>query len=177
MASSSAASWPSNLAGVWIGESRPDESLQHDTPVNPINWSLALVPDQPANGPSAFGAGFFSDAGDIPDSPVLTFTIMGKWDAVTGAVSLTKSYTNRNIPEELKVEYTGQLHREPDDRVSIKGKWANALEGTFGVFACLLEPPPTAAEIGAAHVMGLLEPPPTAAEIGAAAAMESPAPE
>lgn len=133
------ASWPSHLAGLWLGQASPDDSLKYDTPVNPIAWSLALVP--PAGGPSAFGAGFFDDAGDIPGAPVLVFTLTGSWDAATGKVDLTKRYTNRNIPEELTVEYTGALHREASGGISIKGTWINALEGTFGVFACLLEPP------------------------------------
>jgi len=47
----------------WIGEARPAAGLEAEVPVNPIKWSLSLCAG-PA--PSAFGAGYFDDAGDIP---------------------------------------------------------------------------------------------------------------
>lgn len=44
-----------------IGEAKPDESMTADIPSNPIQWSLSLVPGGGAV--SAFGGGYFDDAG------------------------------------------------------------------------------------------------------------------
>jgi hypothetical protein len=42
--------------------------------VNPIKWALSLL-SEPQGAVSAFGGGFFDDAGDLPGQPVLYFTI------------------------------------------------------------------------------------------------------
>jgi len=88
---------------------------------------------------SQFGGGFFDDAGDVPGMPVLIFTLAGTWDPDSSAVKFQKMYVSRNVPESLTVEYEGVVAREPDGAFSIKGTWVNALEGTYGSFACRRE--------------------------------------
>uniref|UniRef100_A0A7S0J060 Lipocalin-like domain-containing protein n=1 Tax=Calcidiscus leptoporus TaxID=127549 RepID=A0A7S0J060_9EUKA len=129
-----------HVAGLWLGEATPAPELAHSVPVNPITWSLALLPSQAGQAPNAFGGGYFDDAGDIPGSPVLLFTLDGKYDAATGTVQLTKRYVSHNIPEILVVQYAGTLSREADGAHAIKGTWTNVLEETRGVFGCRLEP-------------------------------------
>ena len=105
---------PRHFSGLWLGEARPAQGMEHEVPVNPIKWSLTLCPA--AAGPSAFGAGFFDDAGDIPGQPVLFFVLKGEFVPETSSVKITKEYCNRNIPEALKVEYDGKLQVPRDAR-------------------------------------------------------------
>ena len=104
---------PRHFSGLWVGEARPAEGMEHEVPVNPIKWSLSLCPA--AAGPSAFGAGFFDDAADVPGQPVLLFVLKGEFVPETSSVKITKEYCNRNIPEALKVEYEGKLQVQPRD--------------------------------------------------------------
>ena len=129
------------ISGLWLGEATPAAALASSVPANPICWSLTLMPRTKAAGaaPTVFGGGFFDDSGDVPGSPVLLFTLSGSWDGASKAVTLSKRYQNRAVPEELTVEYEGTLGREPDGAYAIKGSWVNALEGTTGTFACRLE--------------------------------------
>jgi hypothetical protein len=50
-----------------IGEAKPDEAMEADIPSNPIRWALSLVPGSGAV--SAFGGGYFDDAGAPLASP------------------------------------------------------------------------------------------------------------
>lgn len=43
------------------------------------------------------------------------------------------------MPEELFVEYEGTLKFGADGQPQLSGKWSNAVEGTFGLFACRME--------------------------------------
>ena len=166
-AAASAASSQSSatlVSGLWLGAASPAPELAQEVPVNPISWSLTLLPPKGGAAPTAFGGGYFDDAGDIPDSPVLLFTISGSFNPETNvrtrpcparsaagpyclnacalcsqAVKLTKRYQNHHIPESLTVDYEGVLGKEADGAFSIKGSWVNALEGTMGQFACRLE--------------------------------------
>ena len=99
-------------------------------PTNPIRWSLALDPEAAANGGpvSAFGAGFFDDAGDIPGQPVIWFTLRGTFDPApeSRAVTLTKVYER---PVEMQVAYKGKLHAL-NGKPEITGTWDNASQGT-----------------------------------------------
>jgi len=135
----------------------PAPELAHEIAVNPIQWSLALVeptavaPPGPANAPpgsadappgsaaspSAFGAGFFDDAADVPGSPVLFYTLRGAWDVPTGKVELVKRYDK--LSEDLCVTYNGTLAQGPDGQPVLTGAWRNQLENTHGTFACRLE--------------------------------------
>ena len=93
--------------------------------MNPIVWSLTLLHPSAV---SAFGCGFFEDAGDVPGEPVLMYTLRGEWqpsDAGSGgagaggvssldfgAVSFVKEYTSPSLfgfgPT---VRYDGRLVR------------------------------------------------------------------
>eukprot|EP00281_Chroomonas_sp_CCMP1168_P022025 CAMPEP_0206232296 /NCGR_PEP_ID=MMETSP0047_2-20121206/11336_1 /ASSEMBLY_ACC=CAM_ASM_000192 /TAXON_ID=195065 /ORGANISM="Chroomonas mesostigmatica_cf, Strain CCMP1168" /LENGTH=145 /DNA_ID=CAMNT_0053656015 /DNA_START=98 /DNA_END=535 /DNA_ORIENTATION=+ len=138
--SSSAAAPPqkAHYSGLWLGEAHPDPSFS-DVPVNPIKWALSLCPDPSGGAISAFGAGYFDDAGDIPGQPVLFYTLQGTFDQAAKKVTLTKIYSSRVVPEELQVVYVGALADGPDGQPTLSGTWANAMEGTRGVFACRLE--------------------------------------
>ncbi len=102
--------------------------------MNPITWSLSLLRGAAV---SAFGAGFFDDAGDIPGQPVLLFTLRGTWAPDTGVVRLTKAYPDA---PGVTVSYEGRLRRAPDDGAwQLTGTWRNEFEGTHGQFACRRE--------------------------------------
>ena len=60
--------------------------------------------------------------GDVPGVSVLLFTLRGKFDESTGAVTVTKEY-QRPIPEQLKVTYEGRemtVSQAPDSGGDIK---------------------------------------------------------
>mmetsp|Transcript_9060 Transcript_9060/g.17721 ORF Transcript_9060/g.17721 Transcript_9060/m.17721 type:complete len:150 (-) Transcript_9060:98-547(-) len=148
MASSSAAAGSSSssstkpvdakahYSGLWIGEAQPAPGQEGDVPVNPIKWALSICPGPY---PSIFGAGFFDDAADVPNAPVLFYVLKGEYDPADRSVKITKTYENRNIPEALKVEYAGKLQEGADGQPAMTGTWTNAAEGTSGFFACRLE--------------------------------------
>jgi hypothetical protein len=70
------------ISGLWLGQAVPDVSLaDFMIPTNPIRWSLALLQQAPGGVPSAFGMGYFDDSGDIPNKPLLYFTLRGDWYA------------------------------------------------------------------------------------------------
>ena len=88
-------------------------------------WSLTLLHPSAI---SAFGAGFFEDAGDVPGEPVLMYTLRGEWQpgdagssgagaggaslADYGAVSLLKEYTSPSLfGVGPTVRYDGRLVR------------------------------------------------------------------
>ena len=54
---------------------------------NPIRWALSLCGGAAV---SAFGAGYFDDAGDVPGQPVLHYGLRGEFRAGDGAVELVK---------------------------------------------------------------------------------------
>jgi hypothetical protein len=54
---------------------------------------------------SAFGAGFFDDAGDIPGSPVIWYTLRGTYATGSMAVNLRKVYERQGCP---LVHFTAQ---------------------------------------------------------------------
>lgn len=135
-----------HVSGLWLGSAVPAPELAHEVAVNPIQWSLALVepiasrspgPSLSTIAPSAFGAGFFDDAADVPGSPVLFFTLRGTWDPQSNKVELEKRYVG--LSEDLVVRYSGALSTAPDGRSVLTGAWQNVLEGTQGKFACRLE--------------------------------------
>jgi len=78
--------------------------------------------------------------GDVPGVPVLLFTLRGKFDESTGAVTVTKEY-QRPIPEQLKVTYEGRLTwpESAGGRATLTGTWRNEMEGSHGLFGCVLQ--------------------------------------
>lgn len=110
------------VAGMWVGESWPSPELlaiDPTVPTNPIRWSLALDPSHGIV--SAFGAGYFDDAGDIPGQSTLWFTLRGTFDAETRGVKISKTY-ERPVPEGTEVEYSGKLHAL-NGKPEITGTW------------------------------------------------------
>lgn len=114
-------------SGIWAGRATPDESVT-DCPVNPITWVLSIVRETG----DAFGCGFFDDAGDIPNQPLLFYTLRGTADS-DGKLALQKVYCPP-VPPELTVDYDGTVQEG-----KISGSWTNALEGTFGSFEARLQ--------------------------------------
>eukprot|EP00239_Pterosperma_sp_CCMP1384_P011603 CAMPEP_0197865372 /NCGR_PEP_ID=MMETSP1438-20131217/43632_1 /TAXON_ID=1461541 /ORGANISM="Pterosperma sp., Strain CCMP1384" /LENGTH=124 /DNA_ID=CAMNT_0043483835 /DNA_START=96 /DNA_END=467 /DNA_ORIENTATION=- len=124
MAAASSSSAPltaGRLSGLWLGESKPAPELEGEVPTNPIKWSLCLIPEETHL--NAFGAGYFDDAGDIPDQPTLFYTLRGKYDPQTAEVNITKVY-ERPV-EDLTVTYKGKLtfQQDTDGQPSITGTW------------------------------------------------------
>jgi len=120
-------------AGLWLGEARPSPQClaeDPDIPTNPIKWSLALCADR------AFGAGYFDDAADIPDTPVLYYTLRGTFDPQTMKVEMLKWY-ERPCHEMPPVKYEGVLH-DTDGTPEITGVWSNPESGAFGQFSAKL---------------------------------------
>ena len=146
---------PRHVSGLWRGEAVPAAALADSVrlrtpprappwlhaaltwhslallrygaqvPVNPIVWSLTLLHPSTV---SAFGAGFFEDAGDVPGEPVLMYTLRGEWqpgdagggggaggassEADGGAVRLVKEYTSPSLfGVGPTVRYDGRLVR------------------------------------------------------------------
>lgn len=59
-------------------------------------WSLVIKQNNDnANIFRVFGAGFFDDSGDIPNQPVLFFSLSGLWDKRSNTLSLTKMYVSQ----------------------------------------------------------------------------------
>lgn len=96
------------VSGLWLGQAAPDASLADFLiPTNPIRWSLALLTAAPGGVPSAFGAGFFDDSGDVPDRPLLFFTLRGQWSAETRRLTLVKEYEAAAETSGYEVTYEG----------------------------------------------------------------------
>jgi len=131
---------PQHVSGLWIGQAVPDASLA-DVPVNPIRWSATLTrPDVFPGAPSFFGAGYFDDAADVENSPVLFYTLRGVWDPEQGTVEFDKVYETEKISSDFAIKYEGRVDlATPDGQPTVTGSWTNAVMGTFGTFAARLE--------------------------------------
>eukprot|EP00306_Pavlova_sp_CCMP459_P021313 CAMPEP_0185554680 /NCGR_PEP_ID=MMETSP1381-20130426/42044_1 /TAXON_ID=298111 /ORGANISM="Pavlova sp., Strain CCMP459" /LENGTH=165 /DNA_ID=CAMNT_0028167915 /DNA_START=14 /DNA_END=512 /DNA_ORIENTATION=- len=140
-----------HYSGLWLGSAVPAEAFAQEVAVNPIQWSASLLAPSPpehsgagsstaaplptASTPSFFGAGFFDDAGDIPGSPVLFYTLRGIWNPETNAVDFEKRYDASKVSEDLVVQYSGKLSPSGvDGQPVISGTWVNKLEGVYGTF-------------------------------------------
>ena len=131
-------------------------------------WAFSSRTNPEQGAPRLFGAGFFDDAGDIPGTPLLFYTLQDTSDAnardgadgadgadgVEAGASFTKRYLE---PASVyKVDY--QVQHLPDlahglvandataaatttaaSQPVINGQWFNRLEGTHGTFAARLE--------------------------------------
>ncbi|KNC55984.1 thioester reductase domain-containing protein [Thecamonas trahens ATCC 50062] len=126
------------LAGLWIGEAVPHPELApFFIPTNPVMWSMAV--DKRAG--RVFGAGFFEDSGDVPGSPVLTFTLAGRVDAASGAVTVVKHYdASHEATHGYDVEYTGAIEAGPDGLSRFTGSWRNVKGGSYGEATAVLQP-------------------------------------
>uniref|UniRef100_A0A7R9UEL6 Lipocalin-like domain-containing protein n=1 Tax=Pinguiococcus pyrenoidosus TaxID=172671 RepID=A0A7R9UEL6_9STRA len=132
---------PRHVSGLWIGEAVPDASLAQEIPVNPIRWAASFTrPDVfGATAPSFFGAGYFDDAGDLENSPLLFYVLQGVWNPADGSVRFTKSYSAGEL-QGLVLDYNGTLALDTEDgQPIISGSWVNSSGGSFGTFAARLE--------------------------------------
>jgi hypothetical protein len=124
-------------AAVYIGKARPDPSLEaFAIPTNPVYCTLAFL--RRAEGPvNAFGVGYLNDSGDVPDKPVLFYTLQGTHDAASGAFRVAKRYQFEAETSGYEVEYEGELTPERDDGFAhLEGKWSNPKGGSFGSLNC-----------------------------------------
>ena len=149
------------ISGLWLGQAVPDASLaDFMIPTNPIRWSLALLQKAPGGVPSVFGMGYFDDSGDIPNKPLLYFTLRGEWNPETRKVQFLKEYESAAETDGYEVKYEGAcvcvccvsvvycsggtLESEPTavgsegsqaDALWLKGTWRNEKGGSFGQFS------------------------------------------
>lgn len=122
-------------SGLWVGEAVPADHLQSDTPTNPIKWAMTCAQDADGRCRNVQGAGFFDDSGDIPDYPILFYTLCGGTEN-----EFVKKY-EPPVPDFLTVQYSNVnvLTGSSDGQPCLTGSWTNALEGTSGTFASRLE--------------------------------------
>ena len=96
---------------------------------------LAMLPEG-----EVFGAGYFDDSGDIPDHPLLFFSLRGRLDTSRGLISLNKAYEHFPATEGFLVHYEGAIFRE-EGQIWQRGSWINPL----GILPCIdREASPTA---------------------------------
>jgi len=130
-----------HISGVWDGTAVPaDELADFWIPSNPIDWSLSVVKPHPSvETPCVFGAGYFNDSGDVPDRPVLFFSLFGKIDpASPNSVKIKKVYEKHDETVGFDVAYDATLEKVGNG-YSLKGKWENKKAGSFGSFSCAHE--------------------------------------
>lgn len=143
-----------HVSGLWVGQAVPDVSLKEFyLPVNPIRWSLTIIRRKIANKltcPSVFGAGYFDDAADIANQPVICYTLSSTElsemkskadndsDIVLEQFSITKLYEYSKETEGVRVLYSGKLILSSSGNLTIQGTWTNDWAGSFGQFSCSL---------------------------------------
>jgi len=129
--------YPQNVSGLWVGEAVPHPSLADQwIATNPIKWALSIIPTD--NFPNVFGAGFFNDAADIPDQPVIFYTLKGMINPRSGKVLLSKIYEASLYTEGYEVKYDGQLIQKEGIWI-MKGTWVNEKGESHGSFGCALQ--------------------------------------
>lgn len=129
------------ISGLWLGQAVPDASLaDFMIPTNPVRWSLALLQKAPGGVPTVFGMGYFDDSGDIPNKPLLYFTLRGDWNPETRKVQFVKEYESAEETDGFEVKYEGSLESERNvegeaEVLWLKGTWKNEKGGSFGHFS------------------------------------------
>lgn len=120
---------PSNiLSGMWIGEAIPDEELtEFYLPVNPIRWCATLYRTNESIW-KFFGCGYFNDSADIPNQPLLFYSLEGQ--GTLEDMTLIKRYTTTDY----SVEYRGKFVEYEKNSYEFVGRWTNSLAGSFGSF-------------------------------------------
>jgi len=148
-----------HITGFWKGDSIPDKSLRSFIPTNPIQWCLSIIlahgdedkesvkKDEsnmsidPVKLCPVFGSGYFSDSADVPDKPVLFYSLSGTWNRDTGELKLAKIYENSEETEGYVIDYNGKLVKG-DNHWKIEGTWDNSKGGSKGTFTCSQKPSP-----------------------------------
>ncbi|UJR09844.1 hypothetical protein I4U23_014069 [Adineta vaga] len=120
---------PSNMiSGIWVGQSDPDEELRDFLlPINPIRWCMTLfrIDDQTWR---LFGSGYFDDSADIPNQPLLFFTLDG--NGTLDDMKILKKY----VKSDYFVEYRGKFSEFENENLQFQGHWTNPLAGSYGSF-------------------------------------------
>jgi len=150
-----------HVTGYWTGDSIPDKSQRSYIPTNPINWCLSIVlasgeedkesvkegkesdtmSIDPVKNCPVFGSGYFSDAADVPDKPVLFYSLSGTWNREANELQLAKIYESSEETEGYVIEYKGKLVK--GEKVwKIEGAWDNSKGGSKGTFTCSQMPSP-----------------------------------
>ena len=118
------------LSGIWIGQSDPAEELaDFCLPINPIRWCLTMFRRQDADW-KLFGSGYFNDSADIPNEPLLFFSLNGSGNF--NEMNLIKKYSKTDY----YVEYQGKFVRDSEQNLRFEGQWKNPLAGSYGNFFC-----------------------------------------
>lgn len=73
---------------------------------------MSLLNTPPEGVPSTFGCGYFDDSADIPNQPILFFTLHGTWDPSTSQIQLTKRYEEVEFTAGYDVGYVGALEKK-----------------------------------------------------------------
>ena len=116
------------LSGIWIGEAIPDEELdEFYLPINPIRWCATLYRTNDSIW-KLFGCGYFNDSADIPDQPLLFYSLEGK--GTLEDMTLIKKYTTTDY----HVEYRGKFIEYDQNCYEFHGRWTNPLAGSYGSF-------------------------------------------
>ena len=132
-----------HVSGVWIGTAYPDAALaDFFIPINPIRWCLTLLLDSNGKLNSVFGTGYFDDAADIPNKPVMFYTLQGSYNAKNNSFSLVKVYERSAQTSGYELEYNGTLESDENEEHGfwLKGDWKNAKGGSYGQFLCKKQP-------------------------------------
>ncbi|CAF2756041.1 unnamed protein product [Rotaria sp. Silwood2] len=125
------------ISGIWTGEAQPAEELaDFFIPVNPIRWCATLFRTNNDTW-QMFGSGYFNDSADIPNQPLLFFSLDGK--GTLDDMKIIKKYATI----EYNVEYRGKISKCETDAYVFTGNWSNAQAGSYGSFhaeQCQLNP-------------------------------------
>ncbi|CAF1119671.1 unnamed protein product [Didymodactylos carnosus] len=125
------------LSGIWTGEAQPAiELADFFIPINPIRWCATLFRTNNDTW-QLFGSGYFNDSADIPDQPLLFFSLDGT--GTLDDMKIIKKYTTTDYI----VEYQGKFSKRENGTYSFTGNWSNAVAGSYGSFIaeqCRLNP-------------------------------------
>eukprot|EP00906_Rhabdomonas_costata_P000146 RCo000199 len=128
-----------HISGLWLGEAVPAPELSSfHIPTNPINWVLSIR----LASRMVIGAGYFDDAADVVDTPVLFYTLQGSLcispeEESKITACMVKNYGEVNsIHHELPYEGCIKLK---DSFWSFCGTWRNPLGGSHGTFFAKLQ--------------------------------------
>ncbi|CAF3525176.1 unnamed protein product [Rotaria sp. Silwood1] len=116
------------LSGIWTGEAQPAAELaDFFIPVNPIRWCATLFRTNNDTW-QMFGSGYFNDSADIPNQPLLFFSLDGK--GTLDDMNIVKKYATI----EYNVEYRGKISKCETDTYVFTGNWSNSQAGSYGSF-------------------------------------------
>lgn len=117
-----------SLSGIWIGESIPDEELaDFYLPINPIRWCFTVFKENNRTW-KLFGSGYFNDSADIPDQPLLFFSLDGQ--GTLNQMNIIKKYSTIDY----SVEYKGKFIENNQGYFQFEGHWSNSIAGSYGSF-------------------------------------------